>query len=177
MNRADLSNLAVWKEVGKVTVESVTVPEPAPHEVVVKVRTSGLCGTDLHIAAGEFPAARPGIILGHEYAGEVAALGSKVTNFKLGDRVTVDPNIPCHQCELCRAGLPHLCETPGAIGSRNHGGLAQYAVCPAAQVYRLPDTLEFGAAMLAEPLACTVHAIDRAQIRCGDKVLVIGAGP
>jgi threonine dehydrogenase-like Zn-dependent dehydrogenase len=108
MNRADLWNLAVVsREVGKVTVESVPVPEPAPHEVIVKVRTSGLCGTDPQIAAGEFPAARPGVILGHEYAGEVAALGANVISFKVGDRVTVDPNIPCHQCGLCRAGLPH----------------------------------------------------------------------
>jgi len=171
------SRAVIWRGINDVAVETRLTPEPGEKEVLVRVLVSGLCGTDLHIARGEYPAAKPRVVLGHEYAGEVVAVGDGVKGLSVGDLVAVDPNIPCLQCAFCREGMVHLCIRPENIGSRDDGGLAEYALCAAAQAHRLPAGLPVEAAMLAEPLACTLHAVDRAQIQVGDNVLVIGAGP
>lgn len=171
------SRAVIWRGINDVAVETRSTPEPGEKQVLVRVLVSGLCGTDLHIARGEFPAAKQRVVLGHEYAGEVVALGAGANGLSVGDLIAVDPNIPCLQCAFCREGMVHLCTQPGNIGSRDDGGLAEYALCPAPQAHRLPAGLPVEAAMLAEPLACTLHGIDRAQIQVGDDVLVIGAGP
>ena len=167
----------VWN--GTQGVGPVSRETPVPHagEVLVEVEACGLCGTDLHIASGEYPMARPGVVIGHEFCGTVAQVGEGVENVSAGDRVVVDPNIPCRACTHCRNARPHLCENPEAIGVTRDGGLAETAVVPAAQAYRVPDGLPPEAAALTEPLACALHAVDLAGLKPGQEALVLGAGP
>jgi L-iditol 2-dehydrogenase len=167
----------VWDGDQGVDLEPREVPEPGQGELKVRVEASGLCGTDLHIASGEYPPARPGVTLGHEFSGTVVEVGEGVDAFAEGDRIVVDPNIPCRVCRYCHDGRPHLCENPEAIGVTRSGGLADFALLPAPQAYRVPDGLPSEAAALTEPLACALHAVDLGVLRPGERALVLGAGP
>lgn len=159
-------------------VREVPMPVPGPGEVVVRNAVCGVCGTDVHIYHGEPGSAdvNPPGVLGHEYSGVVEAVGEGVTALKPGDHVTVDPNIYCGQCEHCRDGKKQLCEHMEAIGVTRDGGFAQFSLVPEAQAFLLSKDLplEFGA--MAEPVACCIHGIDRAQIRPGDTVCIVGGG-
>jgi 2-desacetyl-2-hydroxyethyl bacteriochlorophyllide A dehydrogenase len=100
-----------------------------------------------------------------------------VKGFGVGERVVVDPNIPCRTCEYCHDSRPHLCVRPQALGVTLNGGLSEFAVLPAPQAYRVPEGLPSEAAALTEPLACTLHAVDVGGLRPGERALVLGAGP
>jgi len=167
---------AVYHGPGKIELESRDVPRPGPTDILVKVRACGLCGTDVHILDGQYPAT-PGIALGHEYAGLVAEVGERVTAFKSGDPVAVDPNIACGGCAACQRGDVHLCENLQALGVTRDGGFADLSLVPATQAYRLPEGLAFEACALAEPLSCCLHGLDLAGIKSGDCVAILGAGP
>ncbi|CAH2101742.1 unnamed protein product [Euphydryas editha] len=149
-------------------------------DVIVKVEYSGVCGTDLHIIQGEFPALkeRP-LPLGHEFSGVVHEVGKK-SIFKVGQKVVVDPNRPCSLCNFCRNGSYQYCLTGGinsTIGIFRDGGWAQYVKCPQDQVYALPDGITTRQAGLCEPYSCVSHGFDRAApITIGSKILVVGAG-
>ncbi len=171
------SESVVWPGAEGVEVESREVPPPGPGELKVRVEASGLCGTDLHIASGEYPFARPGVTLGHEFSGTVVEAGPNVEAFGAGDRIVVDPNIPCRACRYCHESRPHLCENPQALGVTRDGGLAEFALLPASQAYRVPENLPPEAAALTEPLACALHAVDLGGLRPGERALVLGAGP
>jgi 2-desacetyl-2-hydroxyethyl bacteriochlorophyllide A dehydrogenase len=160
---------------GKLAVTSRDTPRPAATDLLVQVKACGICGTDVHIFEGEFPAT-PGIALGHEYAGVVAEVGAAVSGFTPGDHVAIDPNIPCGSCPACRRGDVHLCEALQALGVTRDGGFAEYSVVPAGQAYHVPEAVSFDACAFAEPLSCCLHGLDLAEIRAGDRVLVIGAG-
>ena len=172
-----MSTSVVWNREAGAIVEDREVPSPKPGELRVEVEASGLCGTDLHIASGEFPPVRPGVTLGHEYAGRVLGVGPGVEAFGVGDRIVVDPNIPCRVCSYCHSARPHLCENPEALGVTLNGGLAEHSIVPITQAYRVPDGLPSEAAALTEPLACALHAVDLSGVRPGDSTLVLGAGP
>ena len=172
-----MSTSVVWPGREGVRIEEREVPPPGPGELKVRVEASGLCGTDLHIASGEYPFARPGVTIGHEVAGTVVEIGPGVTGFSLGERVVVDPNIQCRTCSYCHASRPHLCERPQALGVTRDGGLAEEVMLPAAQAYRVPDGVPPEAAALTEPLACALHAVDLSGVRPGQRALVLGAGP
>ena len=176
-NGARGNKSVVWDGNEGVGMESREVPSPGPGELRVRVDASGLCGTDLHIASGEYPFARPGVTLGHEFSGTVVGVGEGVDAFAEGDRIVVDPNIPCRVCRYCHDSRPHLCENPQAIGVTRSGGLAEYALLPAPQAYLVPDGLPAEAAALTEPLACALHAVDLGGLRPGERALVLGAGP
>ena len=172
-----MSLSAIWDGPGNIALASRPEPKAGPGEILVAVGASGLCGTDIHIVDGEYPDARQGVILGHEFAGTIVAVGSGITHLVPGDHVAIDPNIACGSCAPCHAGRPHLCERPDAMGSRRDGGLTEFIVTPATQAHRLPDGLPLVAASLAEPLACVLHAVDRVNLYPGATALVIGAGP
>ena len=173
-----MSTSAVWDGERKIDLVSREVPEPGPGELKVRVEASGLCGTDSHIASGEYPLALPGVTIGHEFAGTIAEVGPDRTNgLRVGDRVAVDPNVPCHGCSYCHNARPHLCENPQGIGVTRNGGLSELATIPASQAYRVPEGLPPEAAALTEPLACALHAVDLAGLRPGATALVLGAGP
>ena len=172
-----MSTSVVWEQGEGAVVEEREVPSPGPGELRVGVEASGLCGTDLHIVSGEYPLAQPGVTLGHEYAGRVLEVGPDVEAFGEGDRVVMDPNVPCRVCRYCHSSRPHLCENPEGLGITLNGGLAEHSIVPITQAYRVPEELSSEAAALTEPLACALHAVDLSGVRPGDDTLVLGAGP
>ncbi|HEX4203080.1 MAG TPA: zinc-dependent alcohol dehydrogenase family protein [Ktedonobacteraceae bacterium] len=172
-----MSTSVVWKQPGAFTLEERELAKPGPGQLKVRVEASGLCGTDLHIAAGEEPRAELDVVIGHEFTGTVVEVGEGAEQYRSGDRVVVDPNIPCHTCYYCRSARPHLCIRPQALGVTRDGGMAQYALLPAEQAYLIPQDLAAPAAALTEPLACALHAVDQAGLRTGQTALVLGGGP
>lgn len=165
---------------GKGSFEVRQAPElhPGPGEVVIKNMVCGVCGTDVHIFHGEPGSAdvNPPVVLGHEYSGEVVEVGEGVTALKPGDHVTVDPNIYCGECVYCRNGKKQLCETMQAVGVTRDGGFGEYSLVPAAQAFKLEDSVPYEAGAMAEPVACCLHGIDLAGIKAGDRVCIVGGG-
>jgi 2-desacetyl-2-hydroxyethyl bacteriochlorophyllide A dehydrogenase len=160
------------------TFELADLPEPhcAADEVIVRVSTCGICGTDRAIFRGEAPAAWP-VVLGHEFSGVIVEVGSQVTGLSVGDRVAADPNVVDGTCFFCRRGETNLCSGLSPLGIRRNGGFAEFAAVPATNAYRLPETVSVEDGSLVEPLACCVRGIDQATIGLGDLVAVLGAGP
>jgi D-arabinitol dehydrogenase (NADP+) len=156
-------------------VTTAAEPIPGPDDVLIRVKAAGICGTDLHIYKGEYEATYP-LIPGHEFSGEVAAVGANVRNFRVGDRVTADPNIPCNRCLYCQRNEPNQCKNLSAIGVTQNGGFAEYVLAPEGNVFSIGD-LSYSAAALIEPLACVVWGLKQVETQVGDKVLVFGAGP
>ena len=161
---------------GKGQLEVTDFPEPPLNPGCVKIAVAycGLCGTDLHKFAGRAgsrPVTYP-VPLGHEASGTVAALGEGVTGFRVGDRVTVDPNWHCGKCYYCQTGKTHLCEASRGVVK----GMAEYICPPAENVYRVPDSLSLKQAALCEPLACCIHGFDLLDVRNGETVAIIGCG-
>jgi L-iditol 2-dehydrogenase len=167
---------AVFSAPGKFEVVERETPRALEGTVTVRVEACGLCGTDVHIYRGEFPTAAFPLIAGHEFAGIIEAIGSGVSHLRAGDHVAVDPNISCGSCRPCRRGLVHLCRQLTAVGVNLDGGFATYCQVPARQAYRVPRDMPFETAAMAEPVSCCVHGIERARVRPGDFVVVIGAG-
>jgi 2-desacetyl-2-hydroxyethyl bacteriochlorophyllide A dehydrogenase len=162
---------------GSFRVAEVPDPTPRPAEVVVKVDCCGICGTDLHILAGEFPPAPYPLVPGHEFAGQIVARGADVAqDLPDGTRVAVDPSLFCGWCRRCRAGRGNLCENWGAIGDTVSGAFAEYVAVPAVNAYRLPDHLDGQHGAMAEPLSCAVHGVRRLGPVAGDAAVVVGAG-
>ena len=165
----------VFTEANQVIVEERPVPQIGEFDALVKVHACGICGTDVHILHGEHIVKFP-VIPGHEFSGEIVEVGSKVTNICIGDRVTVDPNIVDGTCFFCRRGEINLCENLTAVGVNFDGGFAEFCRVPAEQAYKVPDNVSLDEAAMAEPLACCIHGIDRANITPGCNVVVLGAG-
>jgi len=151
------------------------VPDPTPGagELIVKVGRCGICGSDLHMTEDATYGCRHGDILGHEFAGEVVALGKGTTDRKVGDLVSVIPLKSCGTCEHCRKGEVQWCSGFGLQG----GGYADYAVARTNQCVPLPSGLSLDDGAIIEPLAVALHGVNRSGLRTGDKVLVLGAGP
>jgi 2-desacetyl-2-hydroxyethyl bacteriochlorophyllide A dehydrogenase len=136
---------------------------------------SGICGTDLHIYRGEYLGDYP-VIPGHEFSGIVTVAGSRVTRFKVGDRVAVEPNIACDNCVHCLNNRQNFCLNWQAIGVTLPGGMEQYVTAPEKAVFSIGN-LPYEQAAFMEPLSCVVHGVERAHIDLGDKVAILGAGP
>jgi 2-desacetyl-2-hydroxyethyl bacteriochlorophyllide A dehydrogenase len=160
---------------GEAAVKSAPEPEVGADDVLIRVRAAGICGTDLHIFKGEYEATYP-LIPGHEFSGEVAAVGANVTNFRVGDRVTADPNIPCNRCRYCQRNQPNQCLNLRAIGVTRDGAFSEYVVAPEGNVFPIGD-ISYAAAALIEPLACVVWGLKQVEPQAGDSALVLGAGP
>jgi len=158
-------------------LDEVPIPDAGPGEVLIRVHRCGICGTDLHIAKGNFPAPNLPLVLGHEFSGTVASIGDGVSDITAGDRVVVDINISCGHCYFCRRGQKLFCPWVAQLGVHRAGGLAQYVTAPAGNVYTLPGPVSLDTATYVEPLACAIHGQDRVGIRSGDRVLIIGGGP
>ncbi len=162
---------------GDLRLDEIPIPEPGPNEVLLRVHRCGICGTDLHIAKGNFPAPNLPLVLGHEFSGTVVGLGNGVHDVEVGARVVVDINISCGHCYFCTRGQKLFCPHVAQLGVHQAGGLADYVTAPATNLHILPDSLSLDTATYVEPLACAVHGQDRIGIRSGDRVLVIGGGP
>ena len=160
----------------KTEVLELLQPEAGPDDVLIQVKAAGICGTDIHILKGEYALARFPMVPGHEFSGEVVAVGDNVTRFKVGDRVTADPNIPCNRCESCQRNEPNQCENLTVIGVTRDGAFAEYVAAPEAVTFSIGD-MSYSDAALIEPLACVAWGLQRVQIQAGDRVLIFGAGP
>jgi (R,R)-butanediol dehydrogenase / meso-butanediol dehydrogenase / diacetyl reductase len=167
---------AVYVGEGRIEVQSVVVPEPGPGEVLVEVSHCGICGTDLHLVLEQY--ARPGTILGHEWAGAIAVLGAGVSGWAVGTRVVCDPVGGCGECRACRSGRPSVClrrEPPDLLEFR--GAFCGAVVVPVDRLLRVPEALSTRAAALTEPTAIAMHTVDLAMVTPADRVLVTGGGP
>lgn len=164
---------AVFKGAGTpFVIEERADPEPGAGEVVIKVGRCGICGTDLHMTSGhgwDFPAES---VLGHEYAGEIVAVGAGVDHLKVGEIITAMPAVGCGECDFCRHGYPILCSQMRGY----QGGFAEYALVPAASAVKLPHSLSLADGALIEPLAVGLHGASLAGIGSESRVLVLGAG-
>lgn len=174
-------HVAVLTEPGEFEIRERDRPDPAADEVLVRVREVGICGSDLHYYEhghiGDSVVSDPHV-LGHESAGEVAAVGAAVDSLAVGDRVAIEPGLPCRRCEYCRRGSYHLCPDVTFLGSPPvDGALAEYVAWPADFCYRLPAGVSTREGALCEPLSVGVHAARRGAVGSGDTVLVTGAGP
>ncbi len=170
---------AVFHQVGKpLIIETVSDPVPAPDQVILQVARAGICGSDLHMAENaQMPS---GIILGHEFAGTIEALGSAVNGpWKVGDRVTALPLNACLQCEACAANLPALCPNNLFTGTTPlvQGAYAQFVSARGRMLQRLPDGVSFEEGAMVEPLAVGHHIVSMAQMPQDAAVLVLGGGP
>ncbi|MGC2400249.1 MAG: alcohol dehydrogenase catalytic domain-containing protein [Acidobacteriaceae bacterium] len=167
----------VWLGGIEQRMEHVSAPPPSPREdeVLLKVRAVGICGTDIHIMNGAIPLAKPPMILGHEVSGDIAAVGSKVTDVREGDRVTLDAVVGCGHCPLCRRGSPQFCAEGFEFGITRDGGCQEYLVVPQQNVYRIPDSVSFEEAAILDMEV--YNAIRKCRIEKDDSVLVLGAGP
>lgn len=149
----------VLQGIKDLAVQEYDVPEIKSDEVLIHTAYAGICGTDKALYAGlpGSASAVPPIVLGHENSGVVAKVGDAVTNVKVGDRVTVDPNIYCGQCKYCRTSRPELCEHLDAVGVTRDGGFEEYFTAPAKVVYQVPDNVSLKAAAVVEPISCAMH--------------------
>lgn len=163
---------------GKQDLRFVDLPEPqlAEHEVLLKIKKVGICGTDLHIFNGGMKVPTP-LVIGHEFVGDIVKVGSKVTNVAIGDRAVAEHVIGCRKCSYCRQGKPNLCKTPTVIGLHRQGALAEVIVLPADLVFKLAPELSYDEGVLIEPLSIAVYAVRKAGVNVGDQIAVIGQGP
>jgi len=168
---------AIYQSAGE-ALRADQVPDPAPanDEVVLQVAKAGICGSDLHVKQQGL--ATPGTIFGHEFAGTVVARGSEAGSWTAGERVTALPIFPCRHCEACDAGLTALCPSVAFVGiGPKRGAYAEFISVRADQLQRLPQGVDFTQGAMVEPLAVAHHAVDMAEIRSGDAVLITGGGP
>ncbi|MDI3480410.1 MAG: (R,R)-butanediol dehydrogenase / meso-butanediol dehydrogenase / diacetyl reductase [Tepidanaerobacteraceae bacterium] len=163
-------------EAGKVDFLERPLDAPTPNQVIIKIVSSAICGSDLHIFKGKHPSAPLPVTIGHEFSGDVVAVGSEVSKVKVGDRVTVEPVIVCGKCTACKTGNYGYCENISFTYRKGDGAMADYIKVEEPYVYKLPENLSYNAGALIEPLSVAVHAVRRADIKMGEKVLVIGAG-
>jgi L-iditol 2-dehydrogenase len=163
---------------GHVELAERAEPHPGSGQVVIAVRAAGVCGTDLHIEAGEYPSTVP-VTMGHEVSGTVAAIGPRVDEEWLGVQVVSETFFStCGSCARCREGRVNLCPERRSIGTHVDGGFAARVVVPATGLHRVPENVDLCAAALAEPLACVCQCLlDPHVIGPGDQVLVVGPGP
>ena len=171
----------VLRQIGEVGLEGRTCADPGPGEVVVAPTVVGICGSDMHLykegRIGDSVVEAP-LVLGHEAAGRIVAVGSQVTEFTVGDRVIVEPGIACGQCRLCRLGRYNLCPNVRFLGIPPTDGLmATLATVPAKWVYSLPDHLTDADGAMIEPFAVGLQAVHEANVQPGDVVAILGAGP
>lgn len=176
---------AIFQAAGTpLVVGQVDDPAPGPDDVILKVEACGICGSDLHLSdnhdgAGGMAVLPPGSVMGHEFCGEIVAVGAGNTGrFRVGQRATAVPMMSCGACLPCLSGNPKRCREAAFVGiGENGGGYAEYVRVRAHETLALPGHFGQGDGALVEPLAVGLHAVERARLRHGDSVLVVGAGP
>ena len=169
---------ALLKEEGHLVMIDAEMPViTSPDQVIIRVRTVGICGSEVHAFYGTHPFRKAPIVLGHEMAGDVYSVGSTVTRFKEGDRVIVDPQWTCGECSFCRAGDLNLCPSKQVLGaSAWPGAFGEYVVAPESAVFPLPKELTYTQGSLIEPLTVAVHVTRRVHVQAGDSVAILGSG-
>jgi (R,R)-butanediol dehydrogenase / meso-butanediol dehydrogenase / diacetyl reductase len=175
---------AVWYGPRDLRIEEVPEPEPGPDQVLIEVSRNGICGSDLHTYVGSNTGGAsmhvPGVVLGHEFAGQVVGLGEGVDDLLIGAVVAVAPIEYCGTCWSCRHGHPNTCRSVALYGGYRqplHGGLARRVAVSRRSAFVVPEALDSVAAALTEPVAVAVHAVRLAPRTLGSSVLILGAGP
>jgi len=173
---------AIYLDKDKMEIREIPTPELDADSILVKVHSCAVCGSDIRIFHHGNSRVRPPQILGHESSGEVAEAGANVTRFKKGDRVAIGADVPCGECVFCEAGIGNNCQINYAMGYQFAGSFAEYVllnktVVNYGPVHKIPDSMSYDEAALAEPLACVLNAVELTTIRLGDTVVIIGAGP
>ena len=168
---------AVMTEPGKIKIQDVPPPSPGPEEVLVHVRCIGVCGSDIHVYHGRHPFTSYPVVQGHEFSGVVEAVGSDVSDLKIGEKITATPQTVCGQCRPCQRGDYHICDVLKVQGFQAPGCAQDFFVTKAEKIVPLPDSFTFVQGALVEPAAVAVHAIKRAGDLGGINVAVLGAGP
>lgn len=157
-------------------IREVAEPTPKPGEVIVEVAAVGICGSEIHGFITHAARRTPPLILGHEFSGTVAAVGSGVSEFRSGDRVAVNSVISCGRCEECLDGQSHLCREGEVYGTKRPGAFAELCAAPATTLLPLPENVSFLQAALTEPLANAVHAMSLTRLRFPETLVIFGAG-
>lgn len=166
----------VCQQPGELMWQCRNIPEPQQDEVLIKVKRVGICGTDIHAWGGKQPFFSYPRVLGHEICGDIAALGSGVNSWRVGQQVAVIPYVACHECSACRSGRTNCCENIAVIGVHRDGGFSEYLSVPQQNIL-LAEGIAPEAVALIEPFAISAHAVRRAAVQPEDAVLVVGAGP
>ncbi|CAH1797257.1 unnamed protein product [Owenia fusiformis] len=178
---SDKNISAILYSKGDLRLEERDIPTPGKGEVQVSIHSVGICGSDVHYwthgAIGDFIVKAP-MVLGHESSGIVTALGEGVKHLKVGDRVALEPGVPCRACDYCKTGRYNLCpDVEFHATPPYHGTLARLITHAADFCFKLPDHVSFEEGALLEPLSVGIHACKRAGVTVGDNVLICGAGP
>ncbi len=171
----------VLQEYKKFAIEDLPQPSLQPGEVLVRVRACGICGSDVHGMDGSTGRRIPPLVMGHEAAGEIAAVGPGVTQWKVGDRITMDSTVYCGECWYCKRGEVNLCENRQVLGVscgdyRRQGAFAEYVAVPQRILYRLPEKITFEQAAMVEAVSVAVHAIERTPLPPKANAVVVGTG-
>jgi Threonine dehydrogenase and related Zn-dependent dehydrogenases len=172
---------AVLVKPGHIEIQEMDVPVPGPDEALVRVKAVGLCGSDVHYyehgKIGPYVVTKP-IILGHEAAGEVVAVGGEVRHLKPGQRVTIEPGVTCGRCEYCKSGRYNLCPDVRFLATPPYdGAFCEYIAIRADFLYPIPDSMSYEKAALIEPLSVGLHAVRRGELKPGETVIIMGMGP
>jgi len=173
---------AVLEQLDRIVVKNVPDPVIGPDDALMKVHACAVCGSDIRIYHHGNNRVHPPAILGHESAGEIVAVGERVSGFKPGDRIALGADVPCGECAVCKAGYGNNCQINYAMGYQFQGSFAEYVplnktTLNYGPVHKIPDDVSYDEAALAEPLACVLNAIEFTGIKLGDTVVVMGAGP
>ena len=170
---------AIFVEPGRIVLDDKRIPDVGALEALVRITTTTICGTDVHIYNWDDWAARTipaGMVVGHEYVGVVQELGSEVSGFSVGDRVSGEGHVTCGHCRNCRAGRRHLCRNTQGVGVNRPGSFAEYLVLPAFNAFRIPDNISDDVAVIFDPFGNAVHTALSFDL-VGEDVLITGAGP
>jgi L-iditol 2-dehydrogenase len=172
----NLMKAGILYAINDIRCEEIDVPEIGDEEILVKVNTAGICGTDfervLKTGTWRFPT-----VLGHEFGGLTVKIGKKVEGVRIGDKVVVNPMVPCGKCQYCKVGKYNMCKEYDYLGSRSNGGFAEYAKVKYTNAYKVPDDMTDEAIASIDPVAVALHGVIRGNLKIGDTVAVFGAGP
>ena len=166
-----------FSDIDRLDLVEIDPPVPAPNQVLIRTGAATICTSDIHDLRGNPFAIELPVILGHEGAGTIVALGEEVTDFAVGDRVAAHPVHPCGVCETCRAGQGHLCPHLDHFGLTMQGTFAEYFVARVDRVHRLPDDMPFTTAALAEPVCVCLEALHQTGLSDAQSLLILGDGP
>jgi len=173
---SDMMVQQLMTEPGDIIFREVPIPEPAPGQVLLKIMKIGICGTDIHVYHGRHPYVSYPLTQGHEFSGRIVKIGEGVAGFKIGQKVTVEPQVFCGHCYPCTHGKYNDCDELKVMGFQTTGSASEYFAADASKVDLLPDNMTYNEGAMIEPLSVTVHAAKRFDVK-GKKVCVLGCGP